>query len=86
MKLRTPSWMSFYRIHGHNGNQGSERYPHVHVNVGGYEASVNLDTCDYQSGRENIPRNRQRDVLDWVRENQTDLLREWDAKSNPQGY
>ena len=81
----TPQWMKNYLIHGHNGNQGSERYPHVHVRVGGGDASVNIETCAFiHTG--GIPRNRERDVLDWVRDNRYDLMREWDSKSNPYGY
>ena len=81
----TPQWMRHYHIHGHNGYQGSERCPHVHVNVGGGEASVNIETCRYIAGESNIPRNYRQDVLDWVESNQYDLKREWESKSNPYG-
>lgn len=83
---RTPQWMRSYLIHGHNGNQGSERLPHVHVNVGGYEASLNIETGEYIAGESYIPRNYRRDVQDWVRSNRYDLMREWESKSNPYGY
>ena len=82
----TPQWMRSYLIHGHNGYQGSEREPHVQVNVGGNTASVSLRTCDYIVGEDNIPRNRRKDVLEWVRDNLSDLWKEWESKSNPQGY
>lgn len=82
----TPQWMRWYKIHGHNGNQGPERFPHVHVNVGGEEASVNIDTCQYIAGENSIPHNHRQDVLKWVRDNQYELKEEWDSKSNPQGY
>ena len=82
----TPQWMRSYLIHGHNGYQGSEREPHVQVNVGGNTASVSLRTCQYIVGGSNIPHNYQKDVLEWVRDHRSELMREWEEKSNPYGY
>lgn len=81
-----PQWMDAYLIHGHNGFQGAERIPHVQIRVSGGWASVSLQNCQYIVGEECIPRNRRRDVLDWVRDNLSDLWSEWKSKSNPYGY
>ena len=81
----TPQWMKWYSIHGHNGCNGQERIPHVHVKVGDGEASVCISDGRYLKGEANIPHNRRSDVQDWVRSNSYSLQSEWDSKSNPQG-
>lgn len=83
--VSNPDWMRSYLIHGHNGNNGSERIPHVHVDVSGKSASVDIESGQYIVGKDNIPRNRQEDVLAWVRDNRNALMEEWNSKSNPWG-
>ncbi len=80
-RVYTPQWMKRYLIHGHDGSNGSERVPHVHVYVGDGEASVSIEDASYlrNSG---IPHNRYYDVLEWVRDHRYELKDEWNSKSN----
>lgn len=80
----TPGWMESYQVHGHNFTQGFERHPHVHVRVGGGEATVSLETFQFIHAGD-IPKSEHGHVLDWVVSHRADLMTEWNSKSNFNG-
>lgn len=82
MSIPTPYGIS-YNIHGHNGCNGPERIPHVHIMCQGKRISVSLQDGQIIVGAGDLDRNKERDVLNWVRENLYDLNKEWDEKSDP---
>lgn len=77
----TPYGVS-YMIHGHNGYNGIERIPHVHVRWQGKEVSVSLQDGHIIAGERNLDHNQVRQVKDWVNSNMYDLKREWESKSD----
>jgi len=80
--VRTPDNVS-YTIHGHNGCNGSERLPHVHVRWHGKEVSVSLLDGSIIVGARNLDHGDDRKVEDWVRSNLYELNEEWKSKSDP---
>ena len=78
----TPYGVS-YMIHGHNGYNGIERIPHVHVRWQGNDVSVSLQDGHIIAGERNLDHNQVRQVKDWVKSNMYDLNREWESKSDP---
>lgn len=81
-KLTTPYGIS-YNIHGHNGYQGSERIPHVHIMCQGCRISVSLEDCSIIVGEGQMDRNKEKEVLRWVSDNLYELKEEWKEKSDP---
>lgn len=82
MSISTPYGIS-YLIHGHNGYNGIERIPHVHVRCQGKTVSISLQNCNILAGHGQLDRNKERDVLEWVYYHKNELLEEWDEKSDP---
>ena len=80
-KIRTPDGVS-YNIHGHNGCNGSERIPHVHIMCQGKRISVSLQTGRIIAGAGSMDRNKEALVLEWVQDNLYELNREWESKSD----
>ena len=81
-KVSTPYGIS-YNIHGHNGENGPERMPHVHIMCQGCRISVSLIDCSIIVGAGQLDRNKEREVLEWVSYNISDLRDEWEEKSDP---
>ena len=75
--IKAPDGMR-YLIHGHDGNDGKEREPHVHIDCGGYMVSIAIRTGEIIAG--GLERDKQRKANDWVRENRYELLEEWNQK------
>ena len=82
MSISTPYGIS-YNIHGHNGYNGIERIPHVHVMCQGCRISLSLLDGDIIAGHGQLDRNKEREVVNWVKSNLYALQREWDSKSDP---
>lgn len=82
MSISTPYGMS-YSIHGHNGYQGSERIPHVHIKCQGERISVSLQDGSIIVGQGDLDRNKEKEVLEWVRSHMSELWDEWQQKSDP---
>ena len=82
MSISTPYGIS-YNIHGHNGYNGSERIPHVHVTCQGKRISVSLQNGYIIAGAGQLDRNKEKEVLAWVSSNMSALWREWESKSDP---
>lgn len=82
MAISTPYGIS-YLIHGHNGYNGSERIPHVHVRCQGKQISVSLQGGNIIAGYGQLDRNKEREVLDWVNSHMSELWEEWHEKSDP---
>ena len=72
--IKTPSGFS-YNIHGHNGMNGSERIPHVHV--------LWLLNGEYLAGEDDLDRNKSKEVQEWVLRNLSALMEEWNSKDDP---
>lgn len=82
MSISTPYGIS-YNIHGHNGYNGSERIPHVHIMCQGRRISVSLQDGSIIAGSGQLDRNKEREVLNWVSSHLYELKAEWDSKSDP---
>ena len=80
--IKTPSGFS-YNIHGHNGMNGSERIPHVHVLCQGKRVSLSLLNGEYLAGEDDLGRNKSKEVQEWVLRNLSALMEEWNSKDDP---
>lgn len=72
-----------YQIHSHNGLQGPERIPHVHIKGKGCEVKYSLIDASYIEGSFNGA--DESSISRWVRDNLYDLKIEWDRADDPAG-
>lgn len=77
-----------YYIHGsHNGYGDKENQPHVHVCFGrkddrNTQVSVSLLTCSAIVVGKGLRYSHQKEAEDFVRDNLSKLMDEWDSKAN----
>ena len=67
-----------FNIYTHDHNP-----PHVHIKYAEYEIKVSL--VDFSVLKGNLPHNKQKEAIAWVRNNQLNLLNEWTKYTNLDG-
>ena len=64
-----------FNIYTHDHNP-----PHVHIKYAEYEIKVSL--VDFSIMKGNLPRNKQKEAVAWVKKNHKKLLNEWTKYTN----
>lgn len=67
-----------FNIYTHDHNP-----PHVHIKYAEYEIKVSL--VDFSVIKGNLPRNKQKEAIAWVKKNQEKMLNEWTKYTNLDG-
>ncbi len=55
-------------------NEGKHYNPHVHASYSGFTISVDINTLEC---RGNLPKNKQKNAVEWVKNNKDKLLNDW---------
>ncbi len=71
-----------HHIDGHNGLNGSHHFPHVHFK-GKSDCVFKIDPPEYIAG--SLGNATEKELIAWIRDNQSALLDEWDDADDPKG-
>lgn len=67
-----------FNIYTHDHNP-----PHVHIKYAEYEIKVSL--VDFSVIKGNLPHNKEKEAISWVKKNQIKLLNDWSRYTNLEG-